>query len=133
MILGADNQLACIHKLRRVPLTALAVFRIFSGEDISLLKGFRKLLDLAEITVVPGLFAGLEHMQGVMEIIIPLRMQPKTAPSLREQKAAVVQVTLGNQIDTAAMVLREFTNSRRQQREKWLSTAIDDTVYCVEP
>ena len=102
------------------------------GEDIPLLKSCGKLLDLAEIAVVSRLFAGLEDMQSMMEIIVPLRVQPKTTMGLRAEKPVIIQIALGNEVDAAAMALRELVDSRCQQREKRLSTPVDDSVHGVE-
>ena len=73
-------------------MAALPVRRILPSIVPSVLEGRDQWLDSAEILVVAAPFIRQQRMDGMMEVIAPLRVKPITAVSPVEEQSRVVQI-----------------------------------------
>ena len=72
MILRENHELFCRELAGRVAVATFSIERIVAGVDEPLSKRFDKMVKLAEVLVVTGVFIGKKGMKGVMKIVIPL-------------------------------------------------------------
>src|SRR5689334_13407686 len=89
-------------------MAALPVGRILPSIVPSVLEGRDQWLDSAEILVVAAPFIRQQRMDGMMEVIAPLRVKPITAVGPVEEQTRVVKIAFCNELNRPAQLLREF-------------------------
>src|SRR5262245_1131503 len=80
-------------------MAALAKGGIVASVDEALSQGVAELGHGSKVLVVAKLLCREQRMQGMVEAVVPLRVQPIASEGGGPQQARVVQVTLRNQID----------------------------------
>ena len=80
-------------------MAALPVGRILPSIVPSVLEGRDQWLDSAEILVVAAPFIRQQRMDGMMEVIAPLRVKPITAVGPVEEQTRVVKIAFCNELN----------------------------------
>ena len=65
------------------------------------------MLDAPEVAVIPVPLARQQGVEGAVEVVVPLRIEPEAPELRRPDHADVVQVALSNQMHLAVQPLRE--------------------------
>src|SRR5262245_16980851 len=118
---------------RRVAMAALAKGRIVAGVDVALRQGVPEMGQGPKILIVPKPLFREQRMQGMVEAVVPLRIQSISPESWSAEQARVVQVTLGNQIDLPLQTLGLRVHDVCQFCQEGVGRTIHDGVYGVEP
>ena len=100
--------------------------------DKALDKGLGKILNTSEIFIVPGSFIGKKRVERMMEIVVPLGIQPITTQFLRANQPCVVQITLGNDIDPAIKPLGLRMHRTSQFLQKMECGKVENPVNRIE-
>ena len=114
-------------------MAALPVRRILPSIVPPLLESGDQRLDPAEILVVAAPFIRQQRMDGMMEVIAPLRVKPITAVSPVEEQSRVVQIAFCNELDRPAQLLREFVRRFLEFCQEMLCAEIEDAVDSIQP
>jgi len=88
---------------------------------------------ISEVHVVAEPLAGQQRMQGVVEVVAPLRGHPHPARADRLDHPRVVEVGLGDEAKRPAEFLRERGSLRRQLLEEMRRAVVDQRVDGVQP
>src|SRR5262245_10717285 len=72
-------------------------------------------------------------MQGMMEAVVPLRVQSISPEGWSTEQARVIQVTFGNQIDLPLQTLGLRVHDVCQFRQEGVGRTVHDSVHSVEP
>src|SRR6185295_19507773 len=86
-------------------MAALAKGGVVASVDVALRQGVSEMGQCPKILIVRKPLFREQRMQGMVEAIVPLRIQPISPKGWSTEQARVVQVTLGNQIDLPLQTL----------------------------
>src|SRR3954451_24166358 len=78
-------------------MRAAAVGRMLSGVDEPVAPRPREVIERTKVRVVTTALASDRAVQGMMEIVAPLRVEAQSAGVPRADEAGVVQIALGDQ------------------------------------
>src|SRR5947209_14045893 len=133
MVLGTDHKLVGRDVARRVAMAALAEGGIVAGVDIALRQGVPEMGHCPVVLIVSKPLFREQRMQGMVEAIVPLRIQSISPKGWSPEQARVVQITLGNQIDLPLQTLGLRVHDLCQFRQEGVGRTVHDSVYGVEP
>jgi hypothetical protein len=106
--------------------------RVLSRVDKALTECLDEVPELAEVLVVSDIFSRQKGMKGVMEVVVPLRVQAVTSEFPRTDYLGVVEGTFGDDIDTSPESLCLLVHSRGQFFQKGIGRKIQDGVDGID-
>src|SRR5712692_6372440 len=118
---------------RRVAMAALAKGGIVAGVDIALRQGVSEMGQCPKVLIVPKPLFREQRVQGMVEAVVPLRIQSISPEGRSTEQARVVQITLGNQIDLPLQPLGLRVYDVCQFRQEGIGRTVHDSVHGVEP
>ena len=132
MILGTDHELRRRDMPRGSAMPPLAIRRHLPRIHKALTPGAGERVETAKILIIAIVLPGEEHVQGMMKIIAPLRIQPIPAHRERVKDARIVEVTLGDDINPPVEALRLPVHGLSHLLEERLGQLVDDRMDGVE-
>src|SRR5215510_15384256 len=133
MVLRTDHKLIGRDVARRVAMAALTEGGIVAGVDVALLQGISEMGQGPKVLIVPKSLFREQRMQGMVEAVVPLRIQSISPEGWSAEQARVVQVTLGNQIDLPLQTLGLRVYDVCQFHQEGVGRTVHDSVHGVEP
>ena len=132
VVLGEDHKPVGGNQSGRIAVPAPAISRVLAGVHKALGKGLRQLLDAPEVAVVPVPLARQQGVEGAVEVVVPLRIQPEAAELRGPDHAHVVQVALRDQIHPAVQPLGKRAHRVAEFGQKRPRAQIHHAVDGVE-
>jgi hypothetical protein len=78
----------------------------------------RQLFEIAEIRVVAVPLAGQHRVQGMVEVVAPLGIEPVTADGWRPNQARIVEIAFGDEMEGPAQPPPALGDGFRQFRQR---------------
>src|ERR1051325_67535 len=91
-VLGEDDELRAVARGRPRAVLALAVRRVLADVEVAGGDGAREVADLAEARVGAIAVAGEEHVQRVVEVVAPLRVEAEAEALCRRDHARIIEI-----------------------------------------
>src|SRR5437667_237120 len=99
VVLSEDDEFHRRDFARRVPMPALPIYRIPAGVDEAFSKSLGHMLEAAEIDVIALALFGQQCMKRVMEVIVPLGVEPVASELRMPDETSIIQGAFGNGVD----------------------------------
>ena len=109
MVLNGDDETIAGKSGVGTPVTTVAMRAVASVQDECILQQLRKLFRRSIVLIISLSFAGEGDMHEMMKIVAPLRVDPIAALLRRKQKADIIEIAFGHDVDLAS----EFSRSPR--------------------
>ena len=101
VILRAHHELLGRYAARRSAVAPLPILGILTLIHVALAQCGGDVLESVKVRVVPGRLAGEKAMQGVVEIILPMRLERVAAARRRMHQPRVVEIAFRDQHEAA--------------------------------
>src|SRR4030095_8274179 len=85
--------------------------------------------DAAEVGVVPAPLAAEQPVQRMVEIVVPLRLEPIAAERARAAEARIVEVALGDQYELAAELALQGFDLQGELLEEVHRRLVEERVH----
>lgn len=93
----------------------------------------RNVLSRIVVAVVPGVFAGQQHVPGVVVVVIPLRtIMPRRRVFVRCKQARDIVGVLQHEMNVAAALTRQSADRKAQVTQNVWFARCDDRMHRVE-
>jgi hypothetical protein len=132
VVLGAHDKTPRLQIGGAVPMLAPPVLRVLAGVGEAFIDGAHQMVKLAEVVVVAAAFGCEQCMYGVMEVVAPLGIQRVATRVTRTDDARIVQVALGDELDSSPRTLRVRLHMLLQLRQNVMGTEVEDPVDGVD-
>ena len=110
-----------------------AVPGIFTRIDETFTKGLGELPDLPEILVIPGLFAGEQRVQGMVEVVVPDGIETVAAQFRRADQPTIVEVAFSHEAYGPAEPFGFAMDRIGQFRDEGVRRTVHDGMKRVQP
>ena len=132
MTLREDDKPEGWAVFRAVSMLSFPECRVLTGIDKAFPECLHKVFHFSEIFVIPIVFAGQYGMEGVVKIIVPLRVQTIAADILRINDPHIIEVALGNHKQVFPGSLCLGTHSLTQLREKMPGSEVEHPMDGID-
>jgi len=119
VILGENDEPVAGNIPGRIPVLPPPEKRILPGVHVSLTECLGQVLHPAEVYIGTGPISGQQGAKAVMEVIVPLGIQPVSAQFRRTDHPGIVEGALGHEKDPPAQGIRLLPHSPRKLLQEW--------------
>src|SRR5262250_2687367 len=132
MILAKDHEARGGNIPARGAVAAPAKARIFSRVDETFPVSFHELLEVAIILIIAALLGRERGAQRMMEVIIPLGIETKTAEFTSADQAGVIGGAFGKEHQATVEVLGLFSYGITELFKKSEGRMVENRMYSIE-